>query len=303
MSKQHGIAWLNIPGYKGESLNVVSGCTPASSGCRSCYAREMISRFAGMKGWPASPDMVTLFPERMQQPYRWKKPRAIFVPSMGDLFHKDVPWNFQYKVFEMMMHCPQHIFIILTKRADIMRTRVGVLYLHLLRNYPEMTMPIKNVWLGVSAETQGWFDERVSQLIHTCAAQRIVSIEPQIEEINASGWFCRECGKVFKHSTKAMKLKCPHCGHGDEHAGLIHRPLLGRGTISARGANAQGVSWLINGGESSNRARPFDPEWARKLRGQCKQNGVPYFFKQMSGATKEERDRIPEDLMVREFPI
>src|SRR4030042_880074 len=106
-------------------------------------------------------------------PLHWKKPRRVFVDSMSDLFHKDVPNTFIDQVFWIMMMAPIHIFIVLTKRPKRMLEWVN-------KNYQN---PLPNVWLGVSVEDQKTADERIPLLLQTPAAMRFVSVEPMLELI------------------------------------------------------------------------------------------------------------------------
>jgi protein gp37 len=105
-----------------QTWNPVTGCTPTSEGCIHCYANRMSKRLAGRYGYPAAPDnfKVTLHPDRLDEPLRLRKPRMVFVVSMGDLFHEDVPFEFIDKVFTIMMLCQQHIFQCLSKRPTRM---------------------------------------------------------------------------------------------------------------------------------------------------------------------------------------
>lgn len=105
-------------------FNPVTGCTPISSGCLNCYARRMARRLAGQHGYPEAPHEfdITLHPDRLEQPLRWQKPRMVFVGSMSDIFHADVPFEFIDKIFAVIALCPQHVFQILSKRPERMKT-------------------------------------------------------------------------------------------------------------------------------------------------------------------------------------
>ena len=124
--------------YLNYTWSPTHGCDPVSSGCDGCYAKAMSIRLAamGVKGYDkADPFKVVCMSDKLQEPFRKKKPAVIGVVFMGDLFHKDVPWNFQYKVFEMMCLSPQHTFIVLTKRPEIMRNAYDNIRAHIYRNY------------------------------------------------------------------------------------------------------------------------------------------------------------------------
>jgi len=162
-----------------ETWNVVTGCTPISPGCANCYARRMARRLAGRFGYPEAPDHfnVTLRPDRLKQPLHWCEPRMVFVCSMSDLFHEDVPPDFTWKVIEVMWMSFHHTFQILTKRperaADI-----------LTRSMWWNNDTPRNIWLGVTAENQEQADKRIPILLQIPAAVRFVSVEPMLEPID-----------------------------------------------------------------------------------------------------------------------
>ena len=162
-----GIEWCQ------ETWNPVTGCTPVSEGCAHCYAERMAKRLAGRYGYPKDdPFAVTLHADRLDQPLHWRKPRLIFVCSMGDLFHDDVFDTFILEVWNRFLEAPQHKYLVLTKRPQRMRDW--------LRGRP----PLPNVWLGVTAENQRTADERVPVLLDIPAAVRFVSCEPLLSPIN-----------------------------------------------------------------------------------------------------------------------
>jgi protein gp37 len=153
--------------------NPVTGCTPVSEGCRHCYAERIVPR----QGHAFKE--VTLHPDRLSVPLHWKKPRRIFVNSLSDLFHEDIPDEFIGKVFLTMAAAGQHIFQILTKRAG----RMSKLLANPPRSFPVVLCAgglLPNVWLGVSCEDQKTADERIPLLLKTPAAVRFISAEPLI---------------------------------------------------------------------------------------------------------------------------
>src|SRR3989337_202946 len=112
-----------------ESWNPTTGCSKVSEGCRHCYAETLSLRFGwSKKPWTAqnAAENVVVHPERLEQPLRWRKPRRVFVNSMSDLFHEQVPQDFIASIFVIMEHCPQHTFQILTKRPERMRELVSL---------------------------------------------------------------------------------------------------------------------------------------------------------------------------------
>jgi len=151
--------------------NPITGCDKVSAGCDNCYAKRMIPRLQknprtahkyrnGFK--------VTCHPEELEKPLHWRKPRMVFVPSMGDLFHKDVPFDFMYYTWSRMELCKQHIFIVLTKRPKRMAQFL------VNREIPP------HIWVGVSVENQKTADERIPILLQVLAAVIVVSYEPAI---------------------------------------------------------------------------------------------------------------------------
>lgn len=176
MADKSSIEWTD------STWNPVMGCTPISEACDNCYARRMIRRYAGRRGWPESPDAVTLFPERLDWPFRWRQPRRIFVCSMSDLFHPAVPFEFIVRVFDVMARSPRHTFLVLTKRAHRMRRAVKQIWDGFAG--AGLETPLPNVWLGVTAENQTRADERIPILLQIPAAMRFVSVEPMLGPVD-----------------------------------------------------------------------------------------------------------------------
>ncbi len=168
-----------------ETLNLVTGCTKVSNGCLNCYAQGLISRF-GHKGDGSENDKkfnrIVLHQDRLVTPYKWKKPKSIFVCSMGDLFHDDVPAFFLDVAFQMMRKMQMHTFLVLTKRPEnVLR------YMH----YVSSWFP-PNVWFGVSVENQETADERIPKLLEIPAHKRFVSVEPMLGSININDYLDRD---------------------------------------------------------------------------------------------------------------
>jgi len=179
MGAKTGINWADA------TWNPVSGCTPAGVGCAHCYAKRLAERFPAVHGVEySSPSLtstatcptpfstVICHPERLGVPERWRKPRAIMCPSMGDLFHEDVPDGLLDDVWRVWRDCPQHTFIVLTKRPGRMND--------FLREPPQLP----NVVLGVSCSTQAEADRAIPILLGTPAHRRIVSLEPLVGPVD-----------------------------------------------------------------------------------------------------------------------
>ena len=250
-----------------ETWNPVTGCTKVSEGCDHCYAETIAHRFTGTKAYPNGFD-VTLRPERLDQPLRWKRPRKVFVSSMSDLFHKDVPDDYIARVFAVMALAPQHTFQVLTKRPGRMRSLLSseqfesAVFLATEGRFEGcFPWPLPNVWLGTSVENQKWADVRIPLLLDTPAAIRFLSCEPLLGPIDLNHWIGHtpEC----LGSDDPPWCTCPWEGRTRE-------PYFYKDKIH----------WVIVGGESGPGARPMHPDWARSLRDQCQATGVPFHFKQ-----------------------
>ena len=159
------IEWTN------QTWNPVTGCTKISAGCQNCYAALMARRLKamGLDKYRNGFD-ITLHPSSLDYPYKLKKGQMIFVNSMSDLFHKDVPLDFIQRVFKVMNDNPQHRFQVLTKRAE------RILELNSELNFTD------NIWLGVSVENQS-MTSRIKFLVNSSAKIKFLSIEPLLDEI------------------------------------------------------------------------------------------------------------------------
>lgn len=160
VSDHSSIEWTDA------TWNPVTGCTKVSPGCKNCYAERFAERFRGTAGHPFEQGFdLKAWPERLDQPLRWREPRRIFVNSMSDLFHPEVADAFINQVFAIMEKASWHQFQVLTKRPE----RARELSEHL--PWPE------NVWLGASVENQD-YTWRIDELRNTPAAIRFLSCEP-----------------------------------------------------------------------------------------------------------------------------
>jgi protein gp37 len=170
MSVQSSIEWTDA------TWNPVRGCTKISPGCKYCYAETFAERFRGVKGHPYERGFdLRLVPEKLAEPLRWSTPRMIFVNSMSDLFHEDVPEKYILKVAEVMSQANWHIFQVLTKRSE----RMGKLLETSLRAYAKE----KHIWWGVSVENKKYGLPRIQHLRAAPAAVRFLSIEPLLEDL------------------------------------------------------------------------------------------------------------------------
>lgn len=293
MSATSKIEWTDA------TWNVVTGCEKVSPGCDNCYAETFAERWRGIPGHHFETGFdVTLRPERLTIPLRWRKPKRVFVNSMSDLFHKDIPDDYIARVFAAMSLTPQHTFQILTKRHGRMRallsdpkfekqvdrellTVPAFADQKLIRRswpLPKPGWPLPNVWLGVSVEDQKRADLRIPALVDTAAAVRFLSCEPLLGPVDLTAWMppgfanwrCQAPG-CHRFYAGPLQQHCPDCGS----EGLWTGSHTGNGH-----PNGQPIGWVIAGGESGHGARPMSPDWARSLRDQSQAAGVPYLFKQ-----------------------
>ncbi len=267
--------------YLDETWNMILGCTHASIGCVNCWAeavshvhashpnKKISEPYQGVTKGGKWTGKVKCLESRLEIPLHWRKPRRIGVSFMADLFHDNVPFDFIDKVFGIMSLCPQHTFLILSKRPkrllkwcqilpeNAVSQFKGALAIsdkftffdeRLKKGFNQWDWPLPNVMLGVSVEDQETADERIPLLLQTPAAKRFVSFEPALEHIGISQYL-------------------------------------------------DGIDLVIMGGESGPGYRPMDVRSARAIRNQCLSRNTAFFFKQMAG-----KKPIPEDLQIREWP-
>ena len=238
--------------------NPITGCTKISPGCANCYAERMAKRQAGRNGYPADdPFNVTLHYDRLEMPMKWTKPWRVFVNSMSDLFHPDVPFDFVRAVWAQMALARKHTFQVLTKRPARMKEFFDWMALQEFR--VESYLP--NVWVGVSVEDQVRADERIPLLLQTPVAIRFVSVEPMLGPVDLYNG---------DPDTRLGGHKATQTFIGD----------WWEPGDDLKGPSRHGLDWVICGGESGPSARPMHPDWVRSLCDQCQAAEVPFFFKQ-----------------------
>jgi protein gp37 len=266
--------------------NPITGCDPISPGCAHCWAERFAERFRGVPGHPFEHGFdLQLRPERLDEPLRWRKPRRIFVCSMADLFHENVPDEYIDEVWARMALAPQHTFQVLTKRPERMRDyvneqwhRTSSIYNRgwMLRDQGDLGAmlrwlrsghlePLPNVWIGTSVENQRVAHDRVTALLQTPATVRWISAEPLLGPLVAH---CKDC-----HGTGIR-------GKDDGDGWVVGTPCLDCIGTGWTGLNLTGIDWLVVGGESGPGARPMHPDWVRDLRDAAKAAGVAFLFKQ-----------------------
>jgi protein gp37 len=149
MADRSGIEWTD------STWNPVTGCTKVSPGCKNCYAETFAERFRGVSAHPFEQGFdLRLWPERLEMPLRWREPRAIFVNSMSDLFHEDVPDEFIGQVFDTMIRADHHVFQVLTKRSGRMLDWTRRIFRFRNERADGRAIMPRHIWLGVSVENQ-----------------------------------------------------------------------------------------------------------------------------------------------------
>jgi protein gp37 len=239
MAEKSSIEWTDA------TWNPVRGCTKISPGCTHCYAETFAERFRGVKGHPFEQGFdLRLVPEKLNAPTLWRKPLRIFVNSMSDLFHDQVPDDYVEEVARVMVHANWHTYQVLTKRsarmAELLRTRLN------------FAAGLPHIWWGVSVENRQYGLPRIDHLRDAPVRTRFLSIEPLLEDL----------GRI----------------------------------------NLVGIRWVIVGGESGHGARPMDRKWVVTIRKQCRENRVPFFFKQWGGARKSLTGRLLDGRTYDEMP-
>ena len=234
MASKSAIEWTE------STWNPLTGCTKISPGCANCYAERMSKRLKAMgqqnyrNGFK-----LTMHDHVLETPLQWKTSQMIFVNSMSDLFHKEVPLDFIIKVFSIMNKASWHTFQVLTKRSE-----------RLVEINDRLTWS-PNIWMGVSVENED-YKFRISDLKKTSAKIKFVSFEPLLGQIS--------------------------------------------------NLNLNHIDWVIVGGESGPGARLMESSWVEGIKNQCKENSVPFFFKQWGGVNKKKSGRILQGRTWDELP-
>lgn len=243
MGERSAIEWTD------STWNPWHGCTKVSPGCKHCYMyREKVQ-------YGQDPSLVVRSKTTFKNPLKWKSPKRIFTCSWSDFFHETAdPWRDE--AWDIIRRTPQHTYLILTKRPE----RFTVPW--------SADEPWSHVWLGVSAETQEYADQRIPLLLEVPAARRFLSAEPLLGPISLSqpwvdylaGW-----GVHPVHVCGGDEERCASsCPEPEQH-------------------QTTRLDWVIAGGESGPKSRPMELAWAATLRDQCTKAGVSFFLKQLGG--------------------
>lgn len=284
-----------------ETWNPVVGCSKVSAGCDNCYAERMAYRLSCIEAekncYRSTDDFINKYQrvvyanrgwngktfcdeKALDKPLHWKKPRRIFVCSMGDLFHESVPFEFITKVLRVVEQCPQHTFQVLTKRTEQMYDFFGG-----SSGAGLSVEPLHNLWLGVTIEHSDYL-HRAEILLQIPATVRFVSIEPMLGVVDDLP--LQDGGLVYK------RLSRYYGPDGFDPKGKQRERLQPH------------LDWVIVGAESGPKARYCPIDNIRSIVEQCKAAGVPVFVKQihLNGKAKaiKEIKQFPKELQVTQWP-
>ena len=280
------IAWTD------ETINPIVGCSrvAGSPGCERCYAAtaaktarlQQFPQYQKVAKWNGTVEFVE---KQLEKPYEWKKSKKIFICSMADIFHENVPFKWVEEIFYMIENCPQHTFQILTKRPERM---IEFFDWYIARNSDhsvelQWTMP-DNIWLGVSCENQAMADKRIPLLMQIPAKVRFLSCEPLLEPINLSKFLPIEWSEIAEDWIESWP---------------------GIGSYSTDYPN-----WIIVGLESGSNARRCDLQAVHSIINQCQTAKVKVFCKQLgtvwakeSGTYKQDRKGASPELWDKSFNV
>lgn len=282
------IGWTHWPGYIGHTLNLTGGCTHVHEGCRNCYAERMTHRlpamgmeqYAGLTKKTADGVRFTgdvrLFHDVLSQIATWAKPRCVFVNSMSDLFQDGVPEEFIFAAWNVFITMNRrrrgnpHIYLFLTKRPARMAEMWNEYARTRLRGFSKgFTHNIPQFGFGVSVSDQKTAEMMITPLLTIKQGFRFVSVEPMIGPVDLDPAICEGCG-AFAHEVTGDADGNPWCPECENELSYGHWL-----------KSYRGIDWVLCGCESGPRRRPMDDDWARLLRDQCVEAGVPFYLKQL----------------------
>jgi protein gp37 len=262
-----------------EVWNPVVGCTHAGSkGCDNCYAKALHNKrhLAYIMGkWDAAPkqyhepfSVVQCLPDRLDKPLHWRKPRTVFVNSVSDLFHEDVPDEFIQRVLEVIMDTPRHAYVVLTKRAVRMREFFEWRKEHFRVGLGDEYRELDNLYLGLSVSTQADVDRLMPDFLQV-PGKKIISAEPLLEGLEIPEQYL---------------MSCEGCGNNGSIA-FDRKDRLCLDACVKRGETGS-ICGIIAGCESGPKRRHVDDDAFRNLRDQCSDAGVSFYLKQMEQGGK-----------------
>ena len=296
MSDKSAIEWTEA------TWNTWYGCTKVSPGCANCYSeRTPPYRMRGAAyRFRRGRIPLKILSDRMEVPLHWRRPRLIFVNSLSDTFHEDVPDEYLAKLFNVMAQARQHTFQVLTKRPERMRE---VLF-NLAHNSKVLQVPfwpLPNVWLGVTAENQRMADARIPLLLETPAAVRFVSCEPLLGPLDLHRWM------AYDFPSRLDWVIAGGESGGPERRRLVERCAnrLGRHLHIITGCPSATFAEQLKSGVPCEGwiPTPVGISRVRSLRDQCAAAGVPFFFKQWGGPRPTSGGHLLDRRTWRAMPV
>jgi protein gp37 len=236
MSDHTRIEWTDA------TWNPIRGCTKISPGCAHCYAETFAERFRGVAGHPYEQGFdLRLVPNKLTDPLKWRTPKRVFVNSMSDLFHQDVPEAYIQEVVGVMLKAEWHTYQVLTKRSSRMR--------HLLETSLHRAASVAQIWWGVSVENRRDGLQRIADLRQTPAKTRFLSVEPLLEDLGS-------LDLTGIHWVIVVQVHAPWKKNGSSQSATSARPLVYHFSSSngvERGREKQAVVLM---GEPTTKCRP-----------------------------------------------
>lgn len=297
-SKIEWVATVNPDGTvsPGHTFNPVIGCMKVSDGCKHCYAEALMDKRYNRAQWGPNTRRIRTSSSNWKKPLQWNanakasgQRAKVFCASLSDVFEDHPDWvQPRADLFSLIAETPHLDWLLLTKRPENINRMVAdyagdCAWLGWNGGYPRT-----NIWIGTSVENQEQAEKRIPHLLNVEAPVKFLSCEPLLGPV-----------KLWDYIEFDNRL---------DGIGIVHDYRWQPSTLDSPGESVgcsyPGISWVIVGGESGQKARPMQLAWARSLRDQCQAAGVSYFCKQLGGISDKRHnlEDMPEDLRIREFP-
>lgn len=300
MGEVTGIAWTH------HTFSAWEGCAKVSPGCKHCYAETRNERFHGGAHWGVDAPRMMRSESYWREPLKWAKAaraagerRRVFCSSLADVFEDRADLEApRARLFALIEETPELDWLLLTKRPENMPRLVPMSWRD---RWPS------HVWAGATAENMEMLRARAEWLRIVPARVRFLSCEPLLEELDLDPPFCDMCNEFIEAEYEDGTAFCSEHQLGCSFGAVLD---------ACADESQYGINWVIVGGESGTKARPYNVEWARSIIRQCREAGVPVFHKQVGsnwtdgfGPGPKLRDRAgadpsewPYDLQVQEVP-
>ena len=269
MGEQTKISWCDM------TFNPVIGCTKISAGCQYCYALTLMETRYKRAQWGPNTRRVRTSSSNWKKPIQWNatakatgRRAKVFCASLSDVFEDHPDWvQPRNDLFNLIAETPHLDWLLLTKRPENINRMVADYAGDCAWLAWNGVYPRTNIWIGTSVENQEQAEKRIPHLLNVEAPVKFLSCEPLLGPLNLEDLAYEAAGPAWAGYNKL-------------------------------------VDWIIVGGESGQKARSLQLEWARSLRDQCQAAGTAFFMKQLGGISDKRHDLtdFPEDLRIREFP-